>query len=614
MTQLAEHVHELAEVIGPRPATTDAEAQAAEYIQGVFENRGLDVERQEFECPRTYSWAFVVYHLLTIGAAVLANWFALPALAVAIAVAVVMWFDLDTRWGLSSLMPKGPSQNIIARHVPKARRNERLRKVVIVAHYDSAKASLAFSPGLVKNFNITFGLMKWLTVLTPVAIAIMALPWTQDWMPYTWYVTLAVPAYLVIPMAINVHRELFMHATDGANDNASGVAAMLGIMERTVPEPDQRVMVTQPIRRTPDAAYEADVVIEDALLSYTPMEAPAREPERRPVQPALGTFDDIGWETTAMPAVQQQSSFGFDEEPAPRSYADLADDDFDSRPAPRSYADLADDDFDEESAPVGFGSDYTREPSDGYEEPSYEPEGQPRRKGLFGKKKQREEGERHGVRDWLGLGGAFDARKEGKNIGSWDALADEDDEDGFGFKGGAAGPVDFDAPDFAAEEASRIRRRVTNGVDRALSEKEIWFVATGAEEAGTWGMRAFLDAHAEDLRDALIINLDNLGSGSLFWITEEGMARRYHCDRRLASIARRVAREGELPVRGREYRGLSTDATPALARRFRAMSIMAFDINGRLPHWHWHTDTVDNVSFDNLDLAAELVTRLIREV
>lgn len=44
------------------------------------------------------------------------------------------------------------------------------------------------------------------------------------------------------------------------------------------------------------------------------------------------------------------------------------------------------------------------------------------------------------------------------------------------------------------------------------------------------------------------------------------------------------------------------------------MSIMAFDINGRLPHWHWHTDTVENVAESNLELAADFVTRLIREL
>ena len=586
MTQLSEHLHQLAEVIGPRPATTDAEARAADYIEGVFTQRGLPVERQEFDCPRTYSWAFVVYHTLTIGAAVLANWFAWPALAIALAVAVVMWFDLDTRWGLSRIMPKGPSQNVIARHIPKARRNERLRKIVIVAHYDSAKASLAFSPGLVKNFNLTFGLMKWLTFLTPVAILITALPWTRDWRPYTWYGTLAVCAYLLVPLLINIHRELFMHPTDGANDNASGVAAMLGILEQTVPEPEQKATVTQPIRRTAEAAYGADVVLEDALLSYTPVEDIGRE--STPVasrRPSLETFDDLGWDTTAMPPVESQS--GSDRE-GPRA----------SAPAPTP---IYDDAYDDAADAVVFDDDLAGEP---YEEPG--------RKRLFGRKSER--ADRRGVRDWLGLGGGFDVRKEGKSIGTWDALADDEDEDGFGFKGGAAGPLEFEDPGFAADEASRIRRRITSGVDRGLSEKEIWFVATGAEEAGTWGMQALLDAYGEDMRDALIINLDNLGSGALCWFTAEGMAKRYHCDRRLASSAKRVARENELPVRGREYRGLSTDATPALARRFKAMSIMAFDINGRLPHWHWHTDTVENVAESNLELAADFVTKLIREL
>jgi len=62
------------------------------------------------------------------------------------------------------------------------------------------------------------------------------------------------------------------------------------------------------------------------------------------------------------------------------------------------------------------------------------------------------------------------------------------------------------------------------------------------------------------------------------------------------------------------YRGLSTDATPALARRFHAMSVMAFDINGRLPNWHWHTDTVENVQEDTMASATEFVAELIKEL
>ena len=66
-------------------------------------------------------------------------------------------------------------------------------------------------------------------------------------------------------------------------------------------------------------------------------------------------------------------------------------------------------------------------------------------------------------------------------------------------------------------------------------------------------------------------------------------------------------------VKGRDYKGLSTDATPALARRFKAMSIMAFDVNGRLPNWHWGTDTSDNVARENIEHAVELAAGMIRD-
>jgi len=84
MSQVMEHVHQLAEVIGPRPAATDAEANAADYIEEVFRTRGLDVERQEFDAARTTSWPFVICHVLTLIAVALTFW--LPVVAVVPAV------------------------------------------------------------------------------------------------------------------------------------------------------------------------------------------------------------------------------------------------------------------------------------------------------------------------------------------------------------------------------------------------------------------------------------------------------------------------------------------------------------------------------------------------
>jgi hypothetical protein len=603
MSQVMEHVHQLAGVIGPRPATTDAEVQAADYIEEVFRARGLDVERQEFDCPRTYSWAFVVYHVLTIGAAVLSLWWSWPALALAVAAALALWFELDTRFSISRFLPKGPSQNVIARHVPRARRGERLKRVVIVAHYDSAVSSLAFSPGLVKNFAVTFNLMKVATFATPVVILIGALPFAATWRPWSGYAALAAAAYLIVPLVINLHRELFMHATDGANDNASGVAAMLGVMAATIPEPDVTAQRTQPIRRSAEAAREADVVPDDALLEYQDVAgsaAPAAE-----TIPFDG-FGDVGWETGPIEAAADARTSA----PAPV---------VPGTPAPTDdWLAESEDGAAWDTRGPGGAPESAAEPSPWLDEgPS---EGQERldleqdaadeeMTSRTARGRGSDSDEARGIRDWLGIGRGFDVRRAGKEIGSWENLeADSDNEDEFGFKAGTAGET------ASTDEAARIRRRVTESVDRALSEKEIWFVATGAEEAGTWGMRAFLEAYPEELKDALIINIDNVGSGTVSYVTDEGMARRYRADRRLVSQARRTAREGGFSVKGNSYRGLSTDATPALARRFKAMSVMAFDINGRLPDWHWRTDTFENVSQTTVEQTAAFVTAVLRDL
>lgn len=638
MSQAMYYVRELADRIGPRPATTDSEAEAADFIQEVMRAHGLDVERQEFDCPRTYSWSFVTYHALTILSAVglyfADAWAPLRwlALVVASATALLMFSDLDTKPGLSGwLSPKGPSQNIIARRVPPTRRGERRRKIVVVAHYDSARSSLAFAPAMVKNFAVTFGLMKWCTALVPVLILLDNLAFLSFADPYLLYAALGVSAYLIVPLLINVHRELFMGFVDGANDNASGVAALLGIMERVAPEPEGGVsMPTQPIRRgepgaggdwgSTDMAFGVGPAAEvesddrDGLMEYSPATTPEESLSELP--------DDFRWAETRRPGETQGmldlDTVEFDAVVPGEAQAVRPDDRVRDASATGSWGEV-ETDFDGDGVPDIYEAeiDEARRRQELFgsgsvsDRPADEPHTQERRRKSFfglGRKKEREED----VSAWLGVGKSFDARDEGRKIGTWDGFEDEDDE--MGFKGGWAGDDPIGDADFASNEAHRIRRRVAERVDHDLDEKEIWFVATGAEEAGTWGMRAFLEAYSAELKGAYIINLDNIGTGTLHWVTREGMTRRYRSDRRLVSAARAVSRQDQILVKGSEYKGLSTDATPALARGFKAMSVMAFDINGRLPNWHWHTDTSENVQPENIENAVKLVTGIIRDI
>lgn len=638
MSKLMGYVETLADEIGPRPASTDSEFHAAEWIRARFEAHGLAPEFQEFESPRTYSWAFVIYHLATLVAAVISGlfvWTTPIALVLALASAAVMWSELDTRWGLSRLMPKGPSQNVIARHTPKSSHGERVRKIVIVAHYDSARASLAFSPGMVSGFPVTFALMKWCTWLTPVMILAQLLaPVAAD--PWIWYATMLVSAYLLIPLFVNIHRELAMGYVAGANDNASGVAAMLGVLDRVLPVEGDDDETAEQVLFGPETLIEEDVVPAGAVLIYEEEAYP--EPEFGAQPQRLPGIDPRPSHERPVPVAQPLSAPAPDQSESPVAAEDLgatrpfiplpiADH---AEPSMRSSsAELSEFDLEallpaiepdtqaaEESSHAetwdagthlhsGIAEDFTPIPESRMHELADRVTGMFKR--VIPKKKARGE-EPDDVSDWLGVE-EFTARKAGEDIGSWENFGDDD----AGWKGGAVGLM-LGEPEreTVAQAATRIRETVLAVADRDLLDKEIWFVATGAEEVGTVGMQAFLAEHGPSLKGAFIINLDNLGAGDLSWISSEGMARRRPSDRRLKFLARRVSRERSIDLTTSAFKGLSTDASAALARGYAAGTLMGLE-RGVPVNWHWKTDTSENVVEQNLVDAVSLVTGIIRE-
>lgn len=148
-----------------------------------------------------------------------------------------------------------------------------------------------------------------------------------------------------------------------------------------------------------------------------------------------------------------------------------------------------------------------------------------------------------------------------------------------------------------------------------LESTEVWIAATGCEEAGMVGMINFLDRHEVELREALIVNLDNLGAGKLKYVTGEGMIRAWPSDPELLMLSAEVCRENpDLVLGPHEYRTLPTDAYAALVKGFRAMSVMAFDDEGVLPNWHWETDLIENLEEKNLTEAQRFVLLLLKKI
>jgi hypothetical protein len=148
-----------------------------------------------------------------------------------------------------------------------------------------------------------------------------------------------------------------------------------------------------------------------------------------------------------------------------------------------------------------------------------------------------------------------------------------------------------------------------------LASTRLVFLATGCEEAGLLGMQAFLRAH--DTSEWLFLNVDNIGGpATLRYLGREGIVREWPADPRLVELAGRLAREH--PDLGLEPAGtpvgLTYDATPVLARGGRALTLVAADDDGRIPNYHWPTDTPDNLDLDSVARAHEAVRELVAAI
>jgi hypothetical protein len=149
---------------------------------------------------------------------------------------------------------------------------------------------------------------------------------------------------------------------------------------------------------------------------------------------------------------------------------------------------------------------------------------------------------------------------------------------------------------------------------------DVWVVLPGAEECNCEGMTRYVTAHREEIdrERTAFINLDSTSYGSVHYLVSEGAILSYAMDGRLVELCDAIAdadRAGESRYRARPLRiPTHTDALPAIARGFRAISIVAAE-NGLTPHYH-HTpeDTPDKLDEDAMTRTVEFTLELVRQL
>ena len=281
MPDIKEHIAYLSQEIGARPAGTEEEQQAALYITEQFQKEaGLPASIEDFNGvgdPHLPSMiccgAAAVLALLSLIVPVLSIIGVIGCLA-AVGLFAAEYLDKPI---ISKLMGKGVSQNVVAKYAPAAPEDgegARRRKVILVARYDTGKvrAELAgptaqFMPLVGK---ISFGAMVALPVLLLIKGVVLG---SSEGTLTTIFTLLTVIAMLftAIPLALGVLHQTAAY-NEGANCNASGVAALLELARRIGAGRVSEAEIAEredALMHGPEAAYESGLVPEGAEFVYS---------------------------------------------------------------------------------------------------------------------------------------------------------------------------------------------------------------------------------------------------------------------------------------------------------------------------------------------------------
>lgn len=227
----SKHVLYLAKRIGSRGAGSDGEAAAASYILHAFRDFDLEVDMETFSTWRSdWTGLMLLYVVIAIAYLLFRVSYTLSAV---ISIAVFLVFQVESyTWAVASrLMPRKSCSNIVARVLPSSSVKE---KVVIVANYDSARSSPLGRPRMARLYRLLY----FFSFLSICIIMVVCLAGTiasltkvsRDAIMLLWSFTGPFPLYLLVFALLIGIGESRGRYTAGANDNASGVGAMLSVI------------------------------------------------------------------------------------------------------------------------------------------------------------------------------------------------------------------------------------------------------------------------------------------------------------------------------------------------------------------------------------------------
>jgi hypothetical protein len=145
---------------------------------------------------------------------------------------------------------------------------------------------------------------------------------------------------------------------------------------------------------------------------------------------------------------------------------------------------------------------------------------------------------------------------------------------------------------------------------------EVWFLATGCEEGIEGGIHDFLARHSAEVegRRPFFLNLEMLGDGRPAYSQAEGHVTPFYMHPEAVSLVAEVGREPEFEGVEGVTSPATSDALAAHHYGFPAITVMSLAPEGQPTHYHWPSDTPENIDGASLESCYRYLRRIIQRL
>lgn len=227
--KLFNYVKHLSEDIGPRLTASDGERLASNFIVNNLKSFGYSPIIEKFKTPKSpyevFQFSYLTAFLISILFLKFNFYIKIFLLLVELFLLYFFYFEFTFKHTpIFSLFKRYYSKNIFVKIPGKNNTEERL---IITAHIDSATASILFLPKIVKYLDKQLR-FSFLSLIFLLVFSLLSF-YFNSILLYILNYSLAV--IFIVGFVITFHSEYIAKPTNGANDNASSVAVLLGLAE-----------------------------------------------------------------------------------------------------------------------------------------------------------------------------------------------------------------------------------------------------------------------------------------------------------------------------------------------------------------------------------------------